>query len=85
MSAKSSRPSARASQAPTDGNGQQGYQVDIARVIQRYRDLLAQANEGRIIAEAGQEQALEENGALRARIAELEAQIPSADEEQPAA
>lgn len=55
--------------------GQQ--QVDISRVLQRYRDSLAQAQESAIIAQAGQEQALEDNGALRARIAELEAQIAS--------
>lgn len=56
--------------------GQQ--QVDVGRVIQRYRDMLAQAQETAIIAQAGQEQALEENGALRARIAELESNIENA-------
>jgi hypothetical protein len=92
MSAKSSRPPARASQRPPAGGGGvtpsqgQEYQVDIGRVIQRYRQELAQASEGRIVAQAAQDQLLEENTALQARIAELEAaQVPSTTEAEPAA
>jgi hypothetical protein len=72
MSAKSSRP---APSVPTGGMQPTGVQVDIGRVLQRYRDALGQATERAMIAEAGQEQLLEENGSLRARIAELEAQV----------
>lgn len=57
-------------------------QVDVNRVLTIYSDRLAQATQSQIIAEAAKDQVLEENGALRARIAELEAavSVPDANE-----
>lgn len=62
------------SPAPQPAAQPQEMQVDAGRVLQRYRDALARSTEQAMIAQAAQDQLLEENGALRARIAELEAQ-----------
>lgn len=53
-------------------------QVDVNRVLTIYSDRLAQATQAQIIAEATRDQVMEENGSLRARIAELESNIENA-------
>lgn len=86
MPNRAARRTQPASPAPAPAPTAAQQQVDIGRVLTRYRENLAEATQQAIIAQAGQDQALEENSALRARIAELESQAVSdaqdADEAQ---